>query len=95
MGRYVQCSITQAKLNKGQLCKTCFSKMINPGQDINTVKDDKMNDNGMVNDRAIIDLIKENMMKEQIRNEEIIMVLKEQIVYMKTEANYKNKISLC
>ena len=46
----------------------------------------------MVNDRTIIDLIKENMMKEQIRNEEIITVLKEQIVYMKTEANYKNKL---
>ena len=46
----------------------------------------------MVNDRTIIDLIKENMMKEHIRNEEIITVLKEQIVYMKTEANYKNKL---
>ena len=32
------------------------------------------------------------MMKEQIRNEEIITVLKEQILYMKTEANYKNKL---
>ena len=36
----------------------------------------------MLNDRTIIDLIKESMMKEQIRNEEIITVLKEQIVYV-------------
>ena len=90
MGRCAQCYITQTKLNKGQLCKTCFSKKINPEQYINIVNDDlddKINDNGMVND-----LIKENVMKEQIRNEEIITVLKEQIVYMKTEANYKKKI---
>ena len=40
MGRCVQCSITKAKLNKGQLCKTCLSEKINAQQDINIVNDD-------------------------------------------------------
>ena len=46
----------------------------------------------MVNDRTIIDLTKENMMKEQIRNEEIITVLKEQIEYLKSQ-KYANRDS--
>ena len=56
MGRCVQCSITQAKLNKGQLCKTCFSKKINSKHPINIANDDlddKMNNNEMVNDPSL------------------------------------------
>ena len=35
----------------------------------------------MLNDRTMIDFIKENMMKEQIRNEEMFTILQEQVDY--------------
>ena len=96
MGRCIQCSNIQAKLNKGQLCKTCFSIKINPEQNINITNDDsddKYNDNGMVNDHTIIDLIKENMMKKQIWNEEVITVLNNEHSLHNQKQNTPSKYS--
>ena len=49
------------------------------------------NDNGL-NDRAIINLLKQNMLEERMRDTESIGILKSQINFMKAEINNKNEI---
>ena len=61
----------------------------------NTGMDDESDNNldEMLNERTMIDFIKENMMKEQIRNVEMFTILKEQVDYLKTEITHKNTLS--
>ena len=94
IGKCIKCNKTQAKLNKGQLCKDCFNKKINPMFCTNTGMDDESDDNldEMLNDRTLIDFIKENMMKEHIRHGEMFTILKEQVDYLKTEITNKNTL---
>ena len=83
-----KCSKSQAKLNKGALCKSCFQKKINKIMDTSAaiVREDE------IHERNIIDLIKENMSQEKMLSSEIINILKDQIEHLKTDIIYKNTL---
>ena len=88
------CSTTQNKLNKGKLCKACFNEeKIPPNNKQNaenpinekvngTTADDK---DVSLNDRKIIDLIKQNMYQEKQWHAEVVPLLKDQISFLKNE----------
>ena len=65
-------------------CKSCFNKKIH-----NSPVNDELIDK---NDRTIIDLIKDNMAKEQLRNEEMFAILRDEIKFMKDEITHKNTL---
>ena len=50
------------------------------------------NTNEALEDRMIIDVLKNNMIKEKQMNDDIINILKEQILFMKNELAHKNEI---
>ena len=88
-----KCSNSQAKLNKGALCKPCFQKKIHKVLDssITSLDDDIINTEDL-HERDLINLIKDNMAQEKMFNTEIVTILKEQITHMKTEITHKNSL---
>ena len=94
MPKCVICANVHAKLNKGNLCKQCFNEKDNSLY--NTINDNtndtSLNDGTVIDDRAIMDIIKENMAQERKWNEGMTMVLKNQIEYLKTEIIHKNTL---
>ena len=58
-----KCGMSQSKLNKGSLCKTCFSNKINKTVEICTgdnrnIHEDNILDKSIIEDRSVLDLIK-------------------------------------
>ena len=96
-----KCNNIQSRLNKGALCKACFHKKINPSvsdvyndDSISEKLDDSIDSNfeEISNNRSIIDIIKNNMSQERKWSEEMQMVLKDQIDFLKQEIIVKNSI---
>ena len=88
-----KCSNSQARLNKGALCKTCFQRKIH--KVMNSSRDNGTNEDiniAEVHEREVINLIKDNMSQEKAFNSEIVTLLKEQIEHMKTEITHKNTL---
>ena len=106
MGACANCSSYQSRLCKGKLCKECFNK--NKKSKVTSNKNDHPIDNmeysdkdddddGEINksvlgDRSVINMIKESMLEEKAYNKEIIMLLKDQIDYLKNEIIHKNTL---
>ena len=80
----VKCSYVQAKLNKGDLCKSCF--------DLNAAHCSIDVDFNCQSDRSMVDIIKENMIQEKIWNDNIQTLLKDQIKFLKSELLWKNDL---
>ena len=81
--------------------QTCFQNKINPPVDeiiINERNSDSIkettdgNYQDIVNNRTMIDLIKDNMSNEKMWNEEVQTILKEQVDFLKNEIIVKNTI---
>lgn len=63
--------------------------------DPNEHNDDKNTENGfnnLIQDRSIMDIIKEFMFEEKLREAEMINVMKDQLEYLKCELKEKNKL---
>ena len=86
MPKCIKCETVQSKLNKGKLCKKC-----NNNSEANT-QHNESTDYTPLEDRNLIDMIKETMVKEARLNNEIIIVLKDQIEFLKDEIKHKNLI---
>ena len=84
------CGTTQAKLNKGGLCKSYGEKASDNADDVITencsINDLKVKEN---DEKSIVHLIKSCMMNEK---NELIISLKEQVNHLKAEIKYKNNI---
>ena len=48
-----------------------------------------------LNDRGLIGMIKNCMLQDKVNDQQIIDILKEQIVYLKNEINHKNTVITC
>ena len=95
------CYTGQSRLNKGALCKNCFQKKVKSVDrnvesngsvhsiDIKTTNDINSEP---ANDKSIIDLIKDNMCKEKKWNDEIQVILKDQVEFLKQEITVKNTL---
>ena len=92
MPKCVICENVQAKLNKGDLCKDCFNEKDNRSVICEYTNDNSSNDVTIIDDRTIMDIIKENMTQERRWNEEMTIVLKDQIEYLKDEIIHKNTL---
>ena len=100
MSKCVICANVPVKLNKGNLCKECLNEKGNSAENTpvlyNTMSDNTndtcLNDGTVIDDRAIMDIIKENMTQEKKWNEEMTMILKNQIEYLKTKIIHKNTL---
>ena len=84
MPKCSKCTIVQAKLIKGQLCRSCYSCD-------NESNDDELNTE-LLSERNIVDLIKKNMLQEKKWNAEIINLLREQVDYLKNDIIHKNTL---
>ena len=102
MPKCENCSNAQAKLNNGKLCKTCFINC-NKTDTINDIQLDitekDKDDADLFNffdinsqERTIVDVLKNNMVHERKRDDELIMLLKEQLDFFKKELLQKNVI---
>ena len=93
----------QSKLNQGDLCKICIKLK---SEDIYVVKDDCSDNENSFNDtsnsddifpnitlqeRGVIDLIKERMVIEQQQQQEYIELLRNQIEYLKKDIDFFKK----
>ena len=95
-----KCNSGQSKLNKGGLCKAWFHKncnLVNTEQAItptaHMLKIRLMRQiHWIIQDREIIDLIKDNMLKERTWYIDMQAVLKEQIEFLKQECITKNTL---
>ena len=87
-----KCNAVQSRLNKGALCKKCFNNKINTTDKLNTCNDDPIEIDPINDDRSIVDFIKSQMTKELELNNEINQVLRDQIIYLKSEITHKNDI---
>lgn len=94
MPNCVKCNSSQARLNKGDLCKICKTCSSDNEPLIENAFNDNTTINSMLmdNDRSIIDLIKSHMLKESQWSNETNLLLKEQIEYLKDEIKHKNGI---
>ena len=92
MPKCVICENVQAKLNKRNLCKDCFNEKDNRSVISEYTNDNSSNDVTIIGDRTIMDIIKENMTQERRWNEEMAIVLKDQIEYLKDEIIHKNTL---
>lgn len=92
-----KCGKTQSQLNKGALCKTCFNDKINKPiptctDGISNTNNEENNDDGpIIEDRNVIDFIKQHMIREQQWHEETLKHLREEVIYLKQEIVHKNK----
>ena len=84
-----KCNTVQAKMNKGNLCKKCFSDKFNDTQKEYICIDEPINCD---DERIMIDLIKGQMEKESQWYYDMTQVLKDQIEYLKSEIIHKNSI---
>ena len=94
MPKCSKCNTFQSRLNKGALCKQCFNKKIKPAianEKVNETnnfenKNDSLDDINYdpTNDRCIIDIIKESMIKERKLNDTQSMLLN-QVEFLKQE----------
>ena len=101
MPKCTLCSIVQNKLNKGKLCKTCFNDQktaANNKQTVGNLVNEKINSNTdndndiCLDDRNIIDLIKQNMHLEKQWHAEVVGLLKDQVSFLKNEISHKNTL---
>lgn len=104
MPKCSNCNKTQARFNKRGLCIICKninSKDININDNAsssidsnfnNILETKESNDHDPINDRKIIDLFKDNMIKEKTWNDEMQNLLKEQIEFLKSELIVKNTL---
>ena len=89
------CPFVQAKLNPGDLCKTCFgkhNKADESSSDINRLSMEIPLADATPHERSIMELIRENMEQDKKRASEYTALLKEQIEYLKKDIDYKNAI---
>ena len=101
MGACVNCSSYQSRLCKGRLCKECFNKNkkskvtlnknVHPIDNTEYSDDDELN-KSVLEDRNVINMIKESMLEEKAYNKEIIMLLKDQVDHLKNEIIHKNTL---
>lgn len=82
-----KCNKQQSLLNKGALCKNC--KKIYPV--ISNVNESNLNTD-QNNDRTMIDIIKENMLSERKWNDDIRLLLKDQVEFLRQEIVVKNTL---
>ena len=97
--RCIKCNSCQSRLNKGALCKQCFNKKIKL-----PIANEKVNNSGNLdnkndsatdlnydptNDRSMIDVIKESMIKEREWNENTQTILFNQVEFLKQEIAVK------
>ena len=95
-----KCNKQQSRLNKGGLCKSCFHKKINPATPNDNNESILNNNNGITdvnyddqsNDRTMIDIIKQNMLNERKWNEDMQIILKEQLEFLRQEMVVKNTL---
>lgn len=94
MPKCSKCSKTQNLLNKGALCKECFSNKINKSATYETKIDDNYEDtnNTIEDDRYVIDIMKSHMMREKELSTDFIEHFKEEIRYLKDELLHKNNL---
>ena len=105
MPKCCKCSKTQAKLNKGGLCKACFKIKYNPeiiesvikitdsADDINESID--MDHNEIISDCCTINVIKQSMLSERKCNDEMQAILKQQVEFLQNEIITKNTLTEC
>ena len=86
MPKCIKCETVQSKLTKGKFCKKCINN-----SDVNTHHNEST-EYTPLEDRSIIDMIKDTMVKEAKLNNEIAIVLKDQIEFLKAEIKHKNLI---
>lgn len=88
------CNKVQAQLNKGALCKQCFSNKINKVHlnEETGYNNIDTNSTSIEEDRSIIDIIKDHMSRESNWNNETQQILKDQIIYLKAEMTHKNNV---
>ena len=94
MPKCSKCNTMQSKMNKGNLCKTCFRAKHKLSDNVISVNDDDVSivSMEMEEDRTIIEIIKNHMQKECQWNKETHQILLEQINYLKDEIKHKNTI---
>ena len=100
MPKCSKCNTFQSRLNKGALCKQCFNKKIKPAIANEKVKENNNFENkndslddinyDSTNDRSIIDIIKESMIKERKLNADTESILLNQVEFLKQEIAVKN-----
>ena len=83
-----QCSNCSVEC-RGALCKSCYqsNKRNNINNDGLENKEGKYEKDISINDRELMDVIKENMMQEGKWNMEIIEMLKNEVEYLKGRNN--------
>ena len=90
-----KCGKAQSRLNKGALCKECFQEKINPsnnGSNSGSINQSRDYNNNVADDKTVFEIIKDTMYKERMWNEEMHVILKEQIDFLKKEIIVKNTL---
>lgn len=99
------CNYVQNILNKGGLCKSCFnnkkiklhnepsknSQNVLSSTQSGIVEDSKLGDSKS-EDRYIMDILKEHMIKEKKHDIELTDILKENIIFLRNEITHKNEV---
>ena len=90
------CKNVQGKLNKGGLCKQCFRKKIDlynePSKPLGETNDQSVFGDVNPQERDIFEIIKDSMANEKKHFDELITILKDEIIYLKKEIEHKNTI---
>ena len=99
MPKCSKCDNIQGRLNRGALCKKCFNDKINKtinNDDNNNPNSDRFKEDNnltsIVEDKNLIDFIKEQMIRERDLYEATVNQLNEEVIYLKQEHVQKNKI---
>ena len=93
MPKCSNCSKPQSKLNKGALCKECFNNKINKtvcNETIEPVFESEAITGTIDDDRYLVDIMKDYMMRERELKDDLIKHLKEEVLYLKDELLHKN-----
>ena len=95
MPKCCKCSKSQAKLNKGGFCKACFKIKYNPEIIESVIKMSNSTENidesidmghdETINDRCMINVIKQSMLSERKWNDEMQVILKQQVEFLQNE----------
>lgn len=102
MPKCCKCGKPQAKLNKGGFCKACFKIKYNPEIIESVIKMTNSTDNidesidldhdEAINDRCMINVIKQSMLSERKWNDEMQAILKQQVEFLQNEIINKNTL---